>query len=204
MMEGNEIGKQVRRFYIWLEGVVSGVVDVVAPVAPPQTGLTAREHGGITKAVIGKALDDRLNPLEHKVDEVVQKLEFLATQADTRIIDALRRLLPPTKGIPSLPPPGYQRLPDYLAEKGIVCLTGGEKSGLSKRAARFCRAKNFNVEDGFGGVYRSGVAFPTYGLDCWWRDGGGEVSVMSLVKAHQSRQATKGAPLFPISGGKRG
>jgi hypothetical protein len=38
-------------------------------------------------------------------------------------------------------------------------------------------------------------------MECWWRDGG-EVKVMSLVKAHQAREAIKNSPLFGIDGGK--
>lgn len=119
---------------------------------------------------------------------------------DDAVAGAIRRAFPALRPTPSAPPPGYLRFPDYLAAKGIACLSGRQKSGLSKRLARFCKRHGFKVEEGFGAVYRGGNAYPIYAVDRWWQEGGATLT-MSLVKAEQAARCTVAAPLFGFGKG---
>lgn len=110
-------------------------------------------------------------------------------------ITVLREAFPAMAVAPSVPPLGYLRFPDYLAAKGIACLNGHQKRGLSRRVGTFCRRHGFRVEGGFGEVYRGGNAYPMYAMDRWWVEGGSAVT-MSLVRKAQAATMEKALPLF--------
>jgi Rha family phage regulatory protein len=120
-------------------------------------------------------------------------------EARGEFLDVIRQAFPAMKPTPSVPPVGYLRFPDYLAAKGIACLTGKQKSGMSRRVRTFCNRAGFKVEKGYGGAYRGGNAYPIYAMDRWWAEGGAAL-VMSLVKARQAG-GLSAMPLLSFPGG---
>jgi phage anti-repressor protein len=173
MVENNARGRAARRYFIGCERMLN-------------------DFAGI----LGSFGDGMVMRFERMIDE-----KFKARAANDRaVMLSLIREAFPAMPIPSVPPAGFLRFPDYLAAKGFS-LTGRQKSSLSKRVLKFCKARGFDIEDGFGGAYRAGNAYPIYGMDCWWKEEG-EVKVISLVKARQAKEAVKNTPLFGIEGGK--
>lgn len=164
--------------------------------------------GGLSPEIID-AIDKRVRPLETMVADVLAKLNAALdvpaivaacmAHLDDAVAVAIHRAFPAMRPTPSVPPPGYLRFPDFLAAKGIACLTGRQKSSLSKRLASFCKRHGFHVEEGFGGAYRGGNAYPIYAMDRWWQEGGAAL-VMAMVKKAQTARGVADTPLF----GKKG
>mgnify|MGYP000282932778 FL=1 len=73
---------------------------------------------------------------------------------------------------------------------------------MSKRVRTFCNRTGFKVEDGYGGAYRGGNAYPIYAMDRWWAEGGAAL-VMSLVK-QQMGKSMSATPLFAIDADRSG
>lgn len=96
--------------------------------------------------------------------------------------------------------PGFLRLTDYLAAKGIDCLAGRHKRVLSKQVRRFCETRGFRVEDGAGNVFRASPAYPIFAIDCWWSERG-EKQVRALVASIQAKKQVRATPLFAVLNG---
>lgn len=167
-----------------MEGRIGSPEELVqALAAVHSTALDAKQYGGITKAVVGRALEDFLTPVHVGLAHITEKLERLSQKVDGQVED--RTAAPAREYVSAL---------DFLVGKGVPQKgRRGVVQSVSARLLAFSATNGFTVRS----AAETGTRlFHVDAVKAWEVTGG-----TAFLRACRDRR--EGQAVMPLQPGKK-